>query len=178
MTAAGLEHGYNVRNLLTLEALDRVRRSTLAAQGALDSDATMLAGDGTASSPFLVTGNPFTDLRNTAQSKSKTFAAYAGCNSTANESGPEYVYKLQVTKASRVRAMVFDRGDVDVDIHLLDANATEAGCISRNDTMVQADLAPGTYHFSVDTFVSGGVEHAGEFLFVMLLCDPGDPACE
>ncbi|MBI5535698.1 MAG: SGNH/GDSL hydrolase family protein [Deltaproteobacteria bacterium] len=177
LTPAGLGYGYNVRNLLTLEALDRVRKSVLASQGALDTDAPMLAGDGTASSPFLIVGNPFTDLRDTSKSKSKTLGTYSGCSSNADESGPEYLYKLQVTKASRVRAMVLDRGDVDVDIHLLDANANEAGCISRGDTMVEADLAPGTYHFSLDSFASSGVEHSGEFLFVMLLCDPGDPAC-
>jgi lysophospholipase L1-like esterase len=178
LNAAGLAFGYNVRNLISLEALDRVRRAALQGQGALETDASVLAGAGTISDPFVVTGNPFTDLRDSSKATSKQLAKYSGCSSTADESGPETVYKLQVTKAQRLRAMVFDRGDVDVDIHLLGATASEAGCMARDDTIVQADLAPGTYHLSLDTFVSSGVAHGGEYLLVVLLCDPGDAACE
>ena len=103
---------------------------------------------------------------------------YSGCGSGADESGPELLYEMTLAQPARVRAMVFDVGDVDVDIHLLDGSASEAGCLARGDTLVEMDLSPGTYHFSLDTYVSGGVEWVGEFLFVVLVCEAGVVGCE
>jgi hypothetical protein len=74
--------------------------------------------------------------------------------------------------------MVFDRGDVDVDIHLLDESATEAGCLMRAHQIIQTTLQPGTYFFALDTFVSGGQPKPGEYLFTVLECHPDDPVCD
>ncbi len=177
LDADGLAKGYNVRNLITLEALDRVRRAALDGDGAIDASAPTLQGDGTKASPFVIQGNPFTDVRSTAQAASDVLNTYTGCSSSADESGPEVLYRLDVTSPIRVRAVVLDRGDVDIDVHLLDSSASEAGCLARGDTMVESDLAPGTYYFSLDTYVSNGVEHAGEYLFLVLTCAAGDPSC-
>lgn len=178
LDASGLAKGYNVRNLITLEALDRVRRAALSGEGALDATAPALQGSGTLAEPFLVQGNPFTDLRDTRQAADDSLDTYSGCGSSADESGPEYAYRLEVTTPVRVRAVVLDRGDVDIDIHLLGNPPGEASCIARADTLISADLQPGSYTFVLDTYVSGGVEHAGQYLFLLLNCAPGDVACE
>jgi hypothetical protein len=117
LTSEGLAYGYNVRNWVTLTALDRARRAAIEDGGPLDDSAPRLEGQGTAADPFVVTGNPFVDVRDSAQSGSSDLDTY-DC-SGADESGPEYVYRLTVTEAVRLRAVVLDRGDVDVDIHLL-----------------------------------------------------------
>ena len=70
-----------------------------------------------------------------------------------------------------------DRGNVDVDVHLLGATVTTSGCLVRNDTLIGKDLSPGTYHVVVDTFVTGGTPASGEYLFALLVCAPGDAAC-
>ena len=62
---------------------------------------------------------------------------------------------------------MIDRGDVDVDLHLVDGSASGAGCIARADASLTLELTPGTYHFVLDTYVSQGVETAGEYLFVV-----------
>ncbi len=177
LTPDGLEKGFNVRNLVTLEALDRVRRATIDAQGPVDTDAPTMQGAGTPSSPLLVQGSPFTDLRSTENATSDVLDKYTGCSSNADESGPEYVYRIDVATPVRVRAIVLDRGDVDIDVHLLSESVSESACVARNDTMIEADLTAGTWYFVLDTYVDGEVERAGEFTFVVLTCQPGDPAC-
>jgi hypothetical protein len=72
---------------------------------------------------------------------------------------------------------VLDLGDVDIDVHLLDASATTVGCLARDNALVEADLSAGTYHIVLDTFVENGTEHSGEYVFVLMTCQPGDPAC-
>lgn len=65
--------------------------------------------------------------------------------------------------------MVFDRGTVDIDLHLLGATPSGASCIKRAHQELSATLQPGTYHMALDTFVSSsGTVLAGEYLFVLL----------
>ncbi|MFH2008777.1 MAG: SGNH/GDSL hydrolase family protein [bacterium] len=174
----GLQHGYNVRNLITLEALDRVRSAVLGGSTPPDLQAPQRVGLGTATAPYVIDGALYTHLANTADSTARNLSFYSGCGSGADESGPELLYEMTLAQPARVRAMVFDVGDVDVDIHLLDGSASEAGCLARGDTLVEMALSPGTYHFSLDTYVSGGVEWVGEFLFVVLVCEAGVVGCE
>lgn len=178
LSADGLTKGYNVRNWITLTALDRVRRAVLAQEGPLDNGAPTLAGAGTVASPYLITGSPFVDVRNTTQSTSKSLGVYDGCGSAADETGPEVVYRLEVNSPVRIRGVVLDRGNVDIDIHLLDATATTAGCLARNDALLEADLAPGVYHVVLDTYVDNGTALGGEYVFALLTCAPGDSACQ
>ena len=175
----GLEYGYNLRNLITLEALDRVRRAALQGAAALDPSAPHQAGRGTPADPYVIPTDAalYTHMADTSTSSSRTLDLYSGCSSSADESGPEILYEVTLTQASRVRALVLDVGDVDVDLHLLDDTATEAGCLDRGDTLVEADLPAGTYTFSLDTYVSGGVELGGEYLFVLLVCQGGEVWC-
>lgn len=175
LTTEALSYGYNVRNWITLTGLDRTRRTVIADEGPLDDDGPRMQGEGTIAAPFVASGNPFVDVRDTTQATSDALDTY-GC-STADESGPEVVYRLSVTETVRLRAVVLDRGDVDVDIHLLGDTVSESGCLTRGDTIVERDLSPGTYHLVVDTYVSGGQALGGEYLLAVLLCAPDDPAC-
>ena len=94
-------------------------------------EAWTTTGDGSPDASFVIDELPFTDLRNTAMSPHSNLSSYTGCEAQQDESGGEYLYELVLDKPTRIRAMVFDRGDVDVDIHLLDETATEAGCLMR-----------------------------------------------
>lgn len=167
-TAAGLQYGYNVRNLLELEALDRVKRAVLDGEPAPDAPGSKLSGDGSPQKPWLIDSLPFTHMANTAASPHKNIASYSGCSSTADESGPEYLYKLVLTKSTTLHALVFDRGSVDIDLHLLDSSASAAGCIERAHQQITRTLAAGTYYLSLDTFVQSGTAQSGEYLLVVL----------
>lgn len=167
-TSAGLAYGYNLRNLLTLQSLDRAKAVVVDNKAFLDPPGPMLAGNGTPTSPFVVDGLPFTDLRNTKTGGTKTLASYPGCSATQDESGPEFIYRLTVTQTTTIRALVFDRGTVDIDLHLLGAQVSGQSCIKRDHEVLTAQLAPGTYHFSLDTYVKSSTPQAGEYLFVLL----------
>jgi hypothetical protein len=172
LTEEGLGYGSNVRNLITLEALDRVRRTLVADEPAPDAAAAPgvpVTGDGSAVTPFIIDALPFAHLASTLLSPHRDIDEYTGCGSTADESGPELTYELDLAAPARVRAMVLDRGDVDIDVHLLDASATAEGCLDRDHRAVVADLAAGRYFLVLDTFVSGGVELAGEYLLVVMI---------
>ena len=168
-SATGLQHGANIRNFLTLESLDRARRA-LSDPSAMapDPSAPFLAGSGTAADPFVVASLPVTDARNTAVAGTRAISTYPGCAAPQDESGPDIVYRFVATRPVRVRAMVFDRGSVDTDVHVLGGAIDGASCIARDDRGIVLDLVPGTYHFVVDTYVSAGVEHAGEYLLVVM----------
>ena len=175
-TEAGLQHGYNVRNLLALQTLDTIYETLILGLGGLE-EPWVLTGEGSPEDPFLIPSLPFSDRRNTLESPYSNLDMYSGCNADQDESGPEYLYRVELTETTRLRAMVFDRGSVDIDVHLLDETASEAGCLERAHGIVQGTFPPGTYTFSLDTFVSSGDPKAGEYLFVLLECHPNDPAC-
>jgi len=173
----GLLYGYNMRNLVQCQALKAVKESVLDGVEALEV-ATTMQGDGSPSSPFVIPSLPFSDIRSTDNSPYSLLDEYVGCDATQDESGPEYLYQLDLEGPTHLRALVFDRGDVDIDLHLLDESASEEGCIERDHKIIEMTLAPGRYHFSLDTYVSGnGSALSGEYLFVLLACEPGDPEC-
>ncbi len=171
LTAAGLAGGYNIRNLITLQTLDRMRAVVLDGGDAPDAPASSVAGAGTSTDPIVVdvTALPFVDARDTATSPMSAISVYEGCAATQDESGPEYIYRVEVAEQVTVRALVIDRGDTDIDLHLLTGEPTAGACVDRNDRTLVATLAPGTHYFSLDTFVPSGQPAAtGEYLFVLV----------
>lgn len=167
LTTQGLQYGHNVRNLLTLEALTRLRGAVLSSV-APDAAAPTRQGAGTSVDPFVVEALPFVDVRDTRTMGERRIASYSGC-STANEGGPEVLYRFEVTRPMTVRATVAMVGTTaDVDVHLLRGSPTGAACVTRHDKTFTAALTPGTYYFSLDTYVSAGRELPGEYALVVL----------
>ncbi|PCC74761.1 hypothetical protein SAMN02745121_06059 [Nannocystis exedens] len=161
---SGSTSGYNRRNLVTLESLARVKPVVVDGAAPPDATAPTLLGAGTLAEPIAIPGLPFADMRSTADSPSDELDTYAGACMTEGEDGPEYVYALTITEATSIRALVFDQGDVDVDLHLL--TLTDAGtCVKRADRELEGPLQPGTYFLVVDTL---GTATPGEFAFVVL----------
>jgi len=167
-SSTGLTYGYNTRNLITLEGLHRATAVVLDGKQAPDPPGPKRQGDGSPASPIIIDVLPFTDLRNTKGGPYKKINSYPGCKATQDESGPEYIYRYKAASAHSIRAMVFDRGDVDIDVHLLGATISGASCIKRGHNELTAQLQAGTYHFSLDTFIKSGSATAGEYLFVLL----------
>lgn len=175
LTAAGLQHGFNTRNLLTLEQLDVTRR-VLAGEAAPDV-AIAHQGSGSAADPFLVDALPFTHSGDTSLSSSRGIDSYPGCSATQDESGPELFYRLELDAPTPLRAVLLDRAGVDVDLHLLAAEPTGQACQVRADRIVQGTFGPGTVYLAVDSFVSSAGEQAGPYLLVVVRCEAGDPDC-
>lgn len=165
-TSEGLAYGYNVRNLITIEALDRALAAIERAP-APDTDVARMAGDGSPEAPFEIASLPFTDVRDTFFSQHRRLSAYSGCAAAQDESGPELLYRLELARVTTIRATVVSREGVDVDVHLLDQTASEEGCIARDHREIAAALEPGTYYLALDSFTSAAGELAGEYLLVV-----------
>lgn len=164
-----LQGGYNVRNLEGLRALDRAKQVVTDAAPELDAPLPGLQGSGTVDDPFEIPSLPFVDLRSTATSPSNALPSYGGaCDAAKDESGPEIVYRLSVDADVDLRVLVFDRGAVDVDIHVL-SNTDPESCLKRNDREITGPLPEGDYVIVVDSYageVMGGA--AGEYILAVL----------
>jgi len=162
LTAAGLEHGNNVRNLHVLATLDRVRRSLLAGEPAPDADAPRLVGAGAAEDPFVIAALPFADRRDTRTFGSATIASYGTCG-PQDERGNEVYYRLDITAPVVLHAYVIDDA-ADIDLHLLGDRASAETCLARGDVEISRSLTPGTYYLVADTFEAS----AGDYTIVVM----------
>jgi hypothetical protein len=162
-TETGLAAGYNVRNLVTLTALDRTRQVVAEAEPFFDPTAPTLAGAGSPADPYEVPQLPFADVRDSADGPSDAIDNYA-CAPDTDESGREHVYRIEVPGATTLRINVVDREDTDVDVHLLSGSPTGAACLARGHEELTQAVAAGTYYVVVDTFVADSTEFAGEFV--------------
>ena len=135
---AGLRHGYNRRNLLTLAALDIVRRVVVEGEAAPDPpqpfpDAASGFGD-----PTPVRGLPFTH-------RGKTGGV---------------VYTLELDRPTLIEAYVLDLGGDALELRLRSGPADAPATLAEADTRIEASLAPGTWQFAVDGW--------GDYLFVLV----------
>lgn len=162
LTATGLAHGNNIRNLIVLQALDRLRRTLVTGEPAPDADAPRLAGAGSAEDPFAIAQLPFADRRDTTTFGADAITSYGTCG-TQSEAGNEVYYRLDVAAAGMFHVYVAD-GAADIDLHVLRDTPTAATCLARGDTSVNVALTPGTYYVVADTF-----EHAaGDYTLVVM----------
>lgn len=177
-TAEGLTHGYNVRNLITMEALHRMRTVVLEGEAPPDEPAPAPEGDGSIGSPIEMGALPFSHAADTSRSPHRLLNAYPGCDAEQDEGGAEYVYHLHLDEPAEIQAMVVDSGSVDVDLHHAQLGRRGVECAHRGDAELELTLDAGDHYFVVDTFVDhDGDEHAGEYLFVAARTDrPSDGA--
>jgi lysophospholipase L1-like esterase len=156
LTDTGLAYGYNLRNALTLEALDRARR-TIAGE-TLDGDQPRRSGRGTQADPY--TGSlPLVDLRDTRTGE-LGIASY--CGLTAG--GHEVVYQINVSSPRTIQALIVDRGAVNVDVAILQGSIGPSGCRGSGDGAALASVSAGTVYIVVD---SRALTSEGEFLLVV-----------
>ncbi len=167
LTPAGLTMGGNVRNLLVLEALDRLRRTVVLGEDALDAEAPRLRGTGTNADPFAVPSLPFAGHADTRVEGERAVARWDAC-SMADEGGPEVRFRFHLDAPTRITAAVSSGRGADLDIHLLPARGGPADCLVRDNRQVARDLPAGDWDVVVDTFVGRGGALPGE-LFVAIL---------
>ena len=145
LSDSALQYGFNVRNLITVEALDRTR--TALAGSPPDSTAATRAGAGTHASPVL--GSlPLVDLADTHDGDSG-FAQYA-CDATAR-SGHEIVYKLNLASRITIGAYLIEHGATDASVHVLAGSLATSACVASGTSTLTATVGPGTIYIVVDT---------------------------
>ncbi|MFT6398295.1 MAG: hypothetical protein ACJAYU_003053 [Bradymonadia bacterium] len=118
---------------------------------------------GTPCRPIAIENLPFSDSRDTRDGPTNSWDAYA-CAPSTDESGPEWIYQVEVRERGTLHAAVIATSDgADPDVHILRA-LDPAECIERGHTNTSALLDTGTYYIVVDTWVDGdGVEYGGRY---------------
>jgi hypothetical protein len=114
------------------------------------------AGTGTKADPYRIRTNPYI-VNHTTVGAPTDWANYSPTGTGINESGPERLYRFDLTVACSVTIDVTHTGypSKDIDIHLLTA-ASNTSCIARDDFTITTSLGPGTYYISADTFGGSG----------------------
>ena len=149
--------------LLRILSVHRLQEEVIEGE-MLDPAGPPLIGDGSPSRPFVIDALPFAHVADTTMSDHRNLDLYA-C-AAQDEGGPEYLYELRLERATSLWMGVFDRGDVDIDLHVLDS-PDEEGCVERAHQSLEIDLMPGTHWLALDTFVSG-TERAGEYVLAIM----------
>jgi hypothetical protein len=168
--ASALDGGQGV-----LSASTDSSQSAADASGAGPTDSSQT---GTAACPtgvICVDTFPFSHQANTSSEGEAVWSQY-NCKPSADESGNELIYRVQVKKAGLLSAAVYDGVDVDVDVHILGALDPNA-CLARGDRHARADVEPGTWYVVVDTFAKSGKPYAGKYKVDIGLYIPSEGAC-
>lgn len=154
LDAASLHYGRNLRNLVTLDALARVKAVVVDNAPAPDGVVARQPGLGTPPAPLLIPELPYADMRSTQESTSAVLDGYAG--SAVAVPGPEQVYRLVINRTMNLRILALDKGAGIVRVHLLGSEPTAPACLAAADSMIVRELASGTYHLAVDSRSTGG----------------------
>ncbi len=125
--------------------------------------------EGTTSNPIAIGSLPYTDSRNTANSLSSMLDGCAAAPGI-NESGPEYVYKVDITTPGTLSVSVTNDATADIDVELLTHMGTSF-CTTRNNTAFSTTVGCGTYYIVADTF--SGPAKAGNYTLNVSLAPTG-----
>jgi hypothetical protein len=190
LTAAGLAYGYDIRNLRSLEVLDKVRRVVLDGAASADPEAPLLAGAGTAADPVQIPGLPFASRIDTTTGED-VLADYAACGGHDGATAGDHVFRLTVAEATPIRAIVVpptgacdaSEGDfpdcdssTDVSVALFRDGLAAGDCLAAHSTLVARLLQPGhTYYLVVDAFPAERPDFA---ILSVHRCHPDDTDCQ
>lgn len=114
--------------------------------------ATVNGFAGTTVDPIEIDSFPFRDWRNTRVAASDVFDHYSAAPEI-DESGPEYVYVMNLPSAGAVAASLVDAPQVDIDLHLLGSLDAD-DCLARAHIELEHEVAAGgTYYLTADSWV-------------------------
>jgi hypothetical protein len=132
----------------------------------LEVDTGPFAGTpGTFNNPVVISALPFFYSGDTSAAPSDVADSYVPCAPSTNESGGEFVFRLDLAEPAWLTVSVDDvPGDlVDADVHLLTAPDTET-CVIRDNVSFSYLASPPSVWIVVDTWVNkDGLELSGAF---------------
>jgi len=160
----GLRHGNNVRNLITMMMLDRLRRHVIDGEPPPNRDPEPLRGAGSTDDPWRVIGWPFTHMSATTPEQPSAADEYRFGGELIRRGGGERVYAFELPERTRFVAQVIRRRQVDLEIFLLRVGEGEGlgTLVLEPAAAIDAELPAGRYRLLVD----GQRRRAGGYLLV------------
>jgi hypothetical protein len=128
---------------------------------------------GTTTNPYVVSSFPYAHQANTAQSPSDVLDG-CGVAPSTKETGPEYIYQVNVTQPGTLHVSLQDDAGVDIDVHLYTSMNTN-DCVARHDNALNEPVDCGTYYVVADTY-KGASESPGNYSLTIDLT-PSNSAC-
>lgn len=162
-----LTRGYNLRNLRSMQQLDLVKRILVDGASAPDAAPSSFDGDGSTAHPWVIDALPFTHSADSSRGE-RLPERHVGCGVARDQPGPAVSYRLTLDRPTAVRFLVFDRGGVDVDLHV---QSSKNAC---GDHSIMRVLPAGTH----TVVVAGSRGGSGPYLFLASRCEPGDVDCQ
>lgn len=131
---------------------------------------------GTMQHPIAINSLPFSDSRDTKNSASDVLDG-CGAAPSIKESGPEFIYKLELTQPGSLTVSVSDDVGVDIDVHLYTSMNTN-DCVARANTAFTYQVDCGTYYIVADTYSSYSGSYSMQVSFSPSgqSCGSGPPA--
>jgi hypothetical protein len=180
-----MTRGYAADSLVILQQLDRMRNF---ANGTLAPEANpgpARVGSGTAADPFDMGTLPFTDLRRLSDAQPSPITDFSSCGGAAMVDGPAYVYRVEVSVATAMRIVIFDRQNSPAKSFLRHFVGTldAAHCVVSQDQVQTYDdayattLAPGTHYFVVASPSFTPTSTPADVGLTAEPCPTGDPRC-
>jgi hypothetical protein len=169
----GLRYGYNLRNLLTLEVLDRLWQVTRAHDPVLGLEAPSLpplAGTGSLERPFVVPASdlPFADLRLPTTGGAEAALA-GGCETEGTTR--RVAFRISLAEDTPLRVLAIGFGGAAVRL-VVDSAAPAPACPAEA-ALISGQLAAGVH----DLVVEAAVPVGGEALLLLAPCHADDPRC-
>ncbi len=167
------EYGYNIRNLITLQSLDRLHQVMDLGVSELEPDAPHVMGSGAPRAPIEISSLPFGELRDLSASVTRV-SGESACGTQAVE-GPQYLYKLVLTKPTKLRALLVDRFAGNQRLSLL-SGTDLSSCVRSEERLIQGQLEAGTWYFAV-TPTADNDGKGSEYNFSITECRDDDADC-
>lgn len=178
-TPEGLHYGHNLRNLLTLQALNRVWQVTERSEERShweETGAPETLGRGTLADPIRVHGTHFARF-DTLQTDAENQFAEITCGKSdvvTSARGREKVFQVTFAEPTPARVMLLRSSSKNMNLYWLQS-ANENDCVKSTSVMFRGLFPPGTHYFVVD---AAEPEEEDEFLFLSAVCDPEDARCQ
>ncbi len=104
---------------------------------------------GTLTNPITIGALPYTDSRDTSASASDSLDG-CGATPTRDETGPEYVYKVNFKTPGTVTIQVSDDVGAEIDVSLYGSLNT-SDCLASHDAVFSQPVDCGTYYIVADS---------------------------
>jgi hypothetical protein len=184
LTRDALRYGVNIRNLRTLEVLDKLRRIVTSDSGRIDAEQPMVFGKGTIEEPIDIPGLPFGFSSSFEGKRPSRLSDYRTCGGEAGKNGPEAVYRFQLIQPTAIRAIALAGECENTEICTMNKDVTVAifkdkldmkSCLSAGSTIAKATLAPGSYYIVMDSAQDKTQPKSG--ILAVHQCVSGDTRC-
>ena len=175
----GLQYGNNLRNLLTMEALDRVWQVTergVERDHWEEMDIPSSSQTGTVRDPIVVSSSRFSrfdDLRN-GSGNSFESRPCPGFLSRPTALGNQKVFRVTLTEATAARVMLLHEEAKKMRLSWLQGTH-ESTCVKSDPVSFQGIFPAGDHYFVVE---AESPEDEDEFLFLSSSCALTDTRCQ